>query len=266
MELYKVGGAVSRSSQPILQFLAPSITTRLPKRKAIDTITRHSRPFSTTLASQADEQRQTQSHSSTSNLISSLLDSTLDGDKGVPTTTPNRSSRFKSNTVQNNASTPSNMDAYRPPSGGSIDELFVAMRLPSSTNARNMRGSNVGNRSSNSIASALNPLGSSRTSSLAHANATNAFANAPLPIKLGPSVGRTVVVDPTRGMDVGRAFRNLEMACARNSVRKDFNRQRFHERPGLKRKRLRQERWRKRFKENFKGTIGLVMRMRAQGW
>ncbi|KAF2164346.1 hypothetical protein M409DRAFT_25225 [Zasmidium cellare ATCC 36951] len=86
------------------------------------------------------------------------------------------------------------------------------------------------------------------------------------PMKLGPTVGRTVNVNTARGMDVGRAFRQLEILCARNQVRKDFMKQRFHERPGLKRKRLKSERWRKNFKANFKETVALVQKMRKQGW
>lgn len=73
-------------------------------------------------------------------------------------------------------------------------------------------------------------------------------------------------MNTARGMDVGRAFRQLEILCARNSVRRDFMRQRFHERPGLKRKRLKSERWRKNFKANFKGIVGVVQKMRKQGW
>lgn len=85
-------------------------------------------------------------------------------------------------------------------------------------------------------------------------------------VKLDPTVGRHIRVDNNRGMDVGKAFRTLEMLCSRNSVRKDFMRQRFHERPGLKRKRLKSERWRRNFKKAFKETVGMVVRMRRQGW
>ena len=69
-----------------------------------------------------------------------------------------------------------------------------------------------------------------------------------------------------KGMDVGRAFRALEIACARNKVRADFNRQRFHERPGLKRKRLKSERWRRTFKEGFRGMVKAVNAMKKKGW
>lgn len=85
-------------------------------------------------------------------------------------------------------------------------------------------------------------------------------------MKLNSSTGRQVRVDPERRMDVGRAFRSLEILCARNSVKRDFMRQRFHERPGLKRKRLKSERWRKNFKAGFKETVRMVMKMKKQGW
>lgn len=67
-------------------------------------------------------------------------------------------------------------------------------------------------------------------------------------------------------IDVGRGFKLLEMSCARNKVRREANNQRFHERPGLKRKRLRRERWRKKFMEGFKATVGRVKQLKNQGW
>ncbi|KAI9671117.1 MAG: hypothetical protein M1831_005203 [Alyxoria varia] len=85
-------------------------------------------------------------------------------------------------------------------------------------------------------------------------------------IRLGPTLGRTIEVNDKRRMDLGRAFRMLEVKCSQNSVRRDFNKQRFHERPGLKRKRLKSERWRARFKTNFKQVIRRVEEMRRKGW
>jgi small subunit ribosomal protein MRP21 len=85
-----------------------------------------------------------------------------------------------------------------------------------------------------------------------------------VPLKLGPSTGRQVHIGPA--IDVGRGFKLLEMSCARNKVKREANTQRFHERPGLKRKRLRRERWRKKFKEGFKATVGRVKQLKNQGW
>ncbi len=85
-------------------------------------------------------------------------------------------------------------------------------------------------------------------------------------IRSRPSVGRTVEVNADRGMDFGKALRNLEINCAVNKVRQDLSRQRFHERPGMKRKRLKSERWRKLFRESFRATVGRVKKMRRKGW
>lgn len=68
------------------------------------------------------------------------------------------------------------------------------------------------------------------------------------------------------GTDFGKALRNLEILCAVNGVRKDQQRQRYHERPGMKRKRLERERWRKFFKEGFRAAVGRVKEMRRKGW
>ncbi|KAI9865128.1 MAG: hypothetical protein M1813_002448 [Trichoglossum hirsutum] len=85
-------------------------------------------------------------------------------------------------------------------------------------------------------------------------------------IRLNASTGRTVPVESRRGMDLARAFRILDIMCRQNSIKQDFMRQRFHERPGLKRKRLKSQRWRKRFMVGFKGMVGKVDEMRRKGW
>ncbi len=85
------------------------------------------------------------------------------------------------------------------------------------------------------------------------------------PILLNPSTGRSVTIGST-GIDVAKGFRLMEMSCARNKVKNDFMRQRFHERGGLKRKRLRRERWRVRFLDGFKSTVARVKQLKNQGW
>ena len=85
-------------------------------------------------------------------------------------------------------------------------------------------------------------------------------------VRSRPAVGRTIEVLPDRGVDVGRALRNLNIACALNRVRQDLSQQRFHERAGIKRKRLERERWRKMFKESFRATVMRVKEMRRKGW
>ncbi|KAL8645607.1 MAG: hypothetical protein Q9226_007224 [Calogaya cf. arnoldii] len=96
--------------------------------------------------------------------------------------------------------------------------------------------------------------------------ATQEATRAVATIKSRPSLGRTVEVMPDRGMDLGRALKSLEINCAVNNVRGDAQSQRFHERPGTKRKRLHSLRWRRRFKIGFKAVVGKVMTMRRKGW
>lgn len=88
----------------------------------------------------------------------------------------------------------------------------------------------------------------------------------PRTIRLNPSVGRSVEVDPARGISLATGFARLEIMIGVNGVRRDFNKQRFHERPGLKRKRLKSERWRRRFKDGFTAIVDKVKTMRRQGW
>jgi len=84
------------------------------------------------------------------------------------------------------------------------------------------------------------------------------------PMRLAPELGRTVYV--SGGVDQARAFQLLNALCRRNQVAALFARQRFHERPGKKRKRLRSERWRKRFREGFLATTKRVRELAKQGW
>lgn len=97
-------------------------------------------------------------------------------------------------------------------------------------------------------------------------DASKVHAPAPrTPMKLGPSTGRTVDIG-TGNVDIGRGFALLNMSCARNKVMRDLSRQRFHERPGLKKKRLARERWRRKFMEGFKSALGRVRTLQRQGW
>jgi small subunit ribosomal protein MRP21 len=88
----------------------------------------------------------------------------------------------------------------------------------------------------------------------------------PPPVRLDAYIGRSEEVDPSKGVDLSTALRRLGIKLAYNNVRGDFIRQRFHERPGLKRKRLKSERWRRRFKEGFQAVCKKVQKMRRQGW
>ena len=85
-------------------------------------------------------------------------------------------------------------------------------------------------------------------------------------MKLGPSLGRQVDVDPARNVDLSSALRNLGIKCAQNNVRGQSNNQRFHVRKGQVRKNLRMIRWRRLFKFSFRHTVSKIQRMRNQGW
>jgi small subunit ribosomal protein MRP21 len=84
--------------------------------------------------------------------------------------------------------------------------------------------------------------------------------------RLTPSYGRKVELDPSRGRDLVRGIGMLTTLCARNKVKSDFNKQRYHERPGLKRKRLNSERWRAKFKVGFDQVTKRVTELTKKGW
>jgi ribosomal protein S21 len=81
------------------------------------------------------------------------------------------------------------------------------------------------------------------------------------PPKMGPTAGRSVRVSA----DLAQAFMGLKSIIQQNRVRQDFARQRFYERPGLKAKRLKSERYRRRFKEGFKRMVSVVLNMKKKG-
>ncbi len=94
---------------------------------------------------------------------------------------------------------------------------------------------------------------------------TTEAAEVPKPtMRLVPRLGRTVHV--SKNVDVARSFKLLAIQVAQNRIRQDFQSQRYHERPGLKRKRLKSERWQRRFKRGFKETVRRVKELTGQGW
>ena len=84
--------------------------------------------------------------------------------------------------------------------------------------------------------------------------------------RLTPSYGRKVELDVSRGRDLVRGISMLGSLMTRNQVRADFNKQRYHERPGLKRKRLNSQRWRRRFKAGFDAVTARVTELTRKGW
>lgn len=81
-----------------------------------------------------------------------------------------------------------------------------------------------------------------------------------------PSLGRTIELNAAKGVDLGRALTRLGQLARQNRIQQDRKSQRFYERPGLKRKRLRSERYRARFKAGFLATVEKVKAMRRMGW
>lgn len=260
MEVCRLGDAVMRRSQPTL---VRSIcrTSRVRSRQNGLIRQRTARTFVTSLHHNAQSALQeaptAPSPAPPRDTVSDILDSALDFGKSTPGSSQGRNPRFKTPSAQ-----PDSLASLGPPATNSMGELADAME-PTSPRRRSRPVSNpqVG------FENIADLLDADRPSTLSSTYlGPVAPLEKPLPFKLGPSVGRSVRVDSEKGMDVGRAFRQLDIQCSRNSVRKDFTRQRFHERGGLKRKRLRSERWRRRFREGFRGVVGLVARMRKQGW
>ncbi|RPA72717.1 hypothetical protein BJ508DRAFT_419340 [Ascobolus immersus RN42] len=81
--------------------------------------------------------------------------------------------------------------------------------------------------------------------------------------KMGPTAGRSI---PVMNGDLSGAINQMKAAMSKNNVKHDWRAQRFHERPGLKRKRLRRERHRARFKEGFKRMVNVIIGMKAKGY
>lgn len=84
--------------------------------------------------------------------------------------------------------------------------------------------------------------------------------------RLNPTYGRVVELDASRGRDVVRGIGMLGSLVARNKIKHDQIKQRFHERGGLKRKRLHSERWRAKFKVGFRALTSRVNELTRKGW
>ena len=260
MDLMKAGETIMRSSHSLMPFLAPT-AYRQPARRAVFSQCR-AQPMRTSASrSFAASVRRCQDDSASSGVrtsplqpakpttasqeISSILDGALDMKKGTPTTPTGRTSRFASNNAQATSSPArAQLEADKQSTRSSMDDLMAGLLGPSTGGRRDVAGS-------------LNPRGT---------RSGPPPVPQPAPMKLGPTLGRTIYVDTQRGVDVAKAFNRMEAACGRNAVKRDFMSQRFHERGGTKRKRLHSARWRKRFKLGFQAAVKRVLKMRKQGW
>ncbi|KAJ5368463.1 uncharacterized protein N7496_008223 [Penicillium cataractarum] len=96
--------------------------------------------------------------------------------------------------------------------------------------------------------------------------AAQQLASRKLELKLGPTLGRQIHVEPERGVDLPAAIRQLEITCSMNKIKANAHEQKFHKRKGAVRKELRRTRWRKLFRFSFQETVKKIQRMQAQGW
>ncbi|KAL0257140.1 hypothetical protein SLS55_007950 [Diplodia seriata] len=199
-----------------------------------------------------DESRQpSQSNSppSTSEAVSSILDSRIDfnhpqGNK--------RTSRFPSRNAQFENR---NTTAYGVPSGSSADEAAARYEGAESS------------RTSGQIDSMIPNMGNLFNFGYGKTAQQKSLVEPPDPAtlpRLGPTVGRSVSIRDN--VDLAKGLRQLDHICGRNRIRGDFNRQRYHERPGLTKKRLASMRWRRRFMEGFRATVSRVQYLKRQGW
>lgn len=268
MEVRRLGDAFLRSRSPILSFLTPHVSARSWPRYlwADASLTSHSSRsyprYSKKTFSSSSIIRTTPTPVAESEHPSGTNYSRVGG--GYPTNDLNAIlDEFIKPSEQSASPSPRPSPRYREAggsaqsTGNSATDVLSAFR-----GSRNERGRV---EVSKMIDPKPAPTAQASASEAVHADVT--ASDVPQPqLRLGPSVGRSVSVETERGIDLGRALRNLDMNCARNLVRGDFMRQRFHERPGLKRKRLYSSRWRKRFKEGFRAMVDKVEQMRRSGW
>jgi small subunit ribosomal protein MRP21 len=117
----------------------------------------------------------------------------------------------------------------------------------------------------NMPAELLDPNLSNKPSDAANLATQQAEAFASYP-HLNATYGRAVELDTSRGRDLVRGIGMLGSLMSRNKIRHEMMKQRFHERGGLKRKRLHSERWRARFKKGFTQVTARVAELTRKGW
>jgi len=86
------------------------------------------------------------------------------------------------------------------------------------------------------------------------------------PKHLSPRTGRTFDVTRPSQSELTTRMNQVTMVCMANKVAQMERRGKFHERPGIKRKRVRRERWRAKFAKRFGAICGRVKWLSSQGW
>lgn len=261
MELRKAADALLRSqASPLTQILAPSTSTRW----ATSSLRLSQRAFSSSTRRFVPDSNQTNPTPTNASRGTQKSPDTQASSQGWAA--GGRSNRSSSRIIPSKSSESSDADLWE--SGISSNE--AAHDLLTGFNAgRKERGPNspLNQRKSINLDRMLSPKVSNTDLKDVISNLTSTVTApvAPKPaLRLNARTGRSVVV--AGGVDIGRSFNLLGMSCTRNKVRSDFNRQRFHERGGLKRKRLKRERWQKRFMNGFRATVSRVKEMKRQGW
>lgn len=144
-----------------------------------------------------------------------------------------------------------------------LNKLDLSNRATPSTDpaARSRARRGVSDAISGNVASA-----SGITGRLNQDRTAQQLASRKMELKLGPTLGRQVHVEPERGVDLAAAIRTLEITCASNKIKANSIGQRFHKRKGAVRKEQKRMRWKKLFKFSFQETVKKIQRMQTQGW
>lgn len=177
-----------------------------------------------------------------------------DSQKPAPRATPWGSAR---SATQTNGDMNSRLNAR-------MDELFP--RKPDGAGQTSLSSRSDGLKSGSIVSSMLLPQSQLPLSNSQSATNAPPARRAKRTLRSRPMVGRTIEVEPKAGTDLGAAMRKLDILLAVNKVRREQQRQRFHERGGLRRKRLKSERWRRYFKSAFDAAVDRVKLMKKQGW
>ncbi|KFX92186.1 hypothetical protein V490_05525 [Pseudogymnoascus sp. VKM F-3557] len=258
MELRKCADALLRSqASPLTQFLAPPTSTRW----ATSSLRLSQRAFTSSARRCIADSNQTSPTPAPTNAQKSPeAPASSQGWAAAA-----RSNRSSSRIIPSKTSENADADAW----DSGISSNSAAQDLLTGFNAaRKERGPNspLNQRKSINLDRMLSPnVSDSDLKDVISGLTTNVTTPvAPKPaLRLNARTGRSVVV--AGGVDIGRSFNLLGMSCARNKVKRDFQMQRFHERGGLKRKRLKRERWQRRFMAGFQATISRVKEMKRQG-
>ena len=274
MEVRCVREALSRPIAYPLLFPPRLSTTWFPTARCYQTDLRRHRYLSTSASFTADRPstaassekpiRATNAQAEVKKVFNQVLDQT-------PSSSPY------------NASTTPEKKYMNPKISAKLDELFPPKDNPPPPSAtaayvdnayRSWADKSQAGLTPGSIAGSMLMPGNKDGSRMGQRVNANLFANHPgqsrrrlkRTIRSSPTVGRTVEVEEKAGVDLGRAFQKLARLISDNHVRDDQYLQKYHERPGLKRKRLKHIRWQRLFKAGFQATVQRAIQMRKQGW